>query len=614
MPNADLTGKSNRLLVIALAINLGLAILFQLPMLRDSQVIDEDLRFYYWVHRISDQNLFENDPVYGRQMATYEIGDTTLSVNKVSFLYSLLFVISPSWLDPILASKLLVFPLIIASTWLLFQLSRQIVSPFKATVICLLFALLVLPPHSEMSLTSGLQRSFNLVAVLALLYALERQKLRFHILPLFLGLVYPPMFILAMTVFGLGVILPAVKQRHFALTRRSLLFVFIAGLIGLIVLLPGARTGQAIVPESSGQFPTTTVFNSPMFRENGRYPILSPFPLSALGGIVDNSILGFYTLFLVGASLACWLILRGEALKLPQSFWAVFWASVICFILAWLPILFTSSPLLHFPSRYPRGILFLMGLVFVVANGPQALQRTSMALARSGGLTVWLVPLAGFVATFVIYMQFSLSRVTIVAAGLTILLVILALIRSWRRVETTIEERPARPQLLAITVSLILLPQLFILPVLQARLYKPSPTNDAVLQYLQKLPQDSLIAGDPCSLNDVPLYAKRAILFSCEVENPSLDLMLDFYDAYYATEMESVAEFCVKQGIDYLVVNEKTFTSAYLQNGRFWFEPIDSEVTKLVASRGEFALAQVPNSDKLFQAEHLFVMACPDSG
>ncbi len=89
--------------------------------------------------------------------------------------------------------------------------------------------------------------------------------------------------------------------------------------------------------------------------------------------------------------------------------------------------------------------------------------------------------------------------------------------------------------------------------------------------------------------------------------------MLDFFDAYYATEMGSVVGFCQQHEIDYLVVNEKTFTDEYIQAGRFWFEPIDSEVAKLVANREEFALSNVADTDKLFQAEHLFVLACPAS-
>jgi hypothetical protein len=84
VPTPENAVKTNRFLILALAINFTLAILFQLPMLRDPQVIDEDFRSNFWLHRISDPQLFEEDPVYGRQMADIAVGGIDFVVNKVS--------------------------------------------------------------------------------------------------------------------------------------------------------------------------------------------------------------------------------------------------------------------------------------------------------------------------------------------------------------------------------------------------------------------------------------------------------------------------------------------------------------------------------------------------
>lgn len=614
--------NSKHFLWLALLIGFVLSLLFQLPVLRDPTLVDEDLRFLYWIHRYADPELLQNDPVFGYQMAELDLGFTNLVINKVNLAYGLIFAVLGAFIEPILLSKLLVFPLTLVSIWLLFRIGEQIMPPLSVFIMCILFTVLAVPPHSELSLSSGLQRSFTLPLLLALFYVLTVKGIRAQALVLFLTILYPPIFLLAAVAMALTLVVPLIRQRHLTVARNDLLLLTAAGLAGALLLLPAATTGQNNLPVSSGRFPSTTVFESPLYGEDGRYPLLSPRAISANGGIIDSGVLGLFTLLLLVASFLSWLVLRSRAIRLPAAFWTVFWASLICYILSWLPILFTTSAFLHMPSRYPRGVLFLMGLVYVMANGPAALQHAAGALVRPGGLAIWLLPGLGVLLTAVTFSLYGLGFATLASIGLTLILVLLTLIKGRQAgrgdprpaaspsKDESIDQEFVRPSLVVLTAVLVALPMLFIIPVLDARLHRPSTAVRPMLAYLETLPKDGLIAGYPCSLNDVPLYAKRAVLFSCETENRDMDLMVDLFEAYYAEDEQQVHDFCRHSGVDYLVVNEQTFSLDFVQSGKFMYEPIRSTVPPLLEGHSNFVLATTPEDERLFQDGSLFVISC----
>ncbi len=157
-----------------------------------------------------------------------------------------------------------------------------------------------------------------------------------------------------------------------------------------------------------------------------------------------------------------------------------------------------------------------MALVFVIANGPKALQVLATRLTRASGRVIWLLPAVGLLATLFLLSNYQFSAVTLVSSALTLVITLLAIVRQRRYRPKPIVDRPVPHSLVVMTMLLILLPQIFIIPVLQARLHKPTATINSAINYLETLPKDTLIAGDPCSISDVPLYASRAVLFSCE--------------------------------------------------------------------------------------------------
>jgi hypothetical protein len=116
-----------------------------------------------------------------------------------------------------------------------------------------------------------------------------------------------------------------------------------------------------------------------------------------------------------------------------------------------------------------------------------------------------------------------------------------------------------------------------------------------------------LIAGSPCALNSIQLFARRQVLFSCEAPSQGTRQALE---AYYADDRQVVVDFCQAHDVDYLVVDLETYSKGYLTRGWIFFEPYNQQLLPYIASRDAFVLTQVPNGSKVFQSENYFVIAC----
>jgi len=104
------------------------------------------------------------------------------------------------------------------------------------------------------------------------------------------------------------------------------------------------------------------------------------------------------------------------------------------------------------------------------------------------------------------------------------------------------------------------------------------PLCEAVAQ----TPKDSLLAGHPNLMDAVPTFARRRAFATYKLAHvwakgywqwlkPRLG---EFFVAYYATDPEVVKAFCRRHRIDFLVVDERHFTPAFLVGGWFYF-PLD---------------------------------------
>jgi hypothetical protein len=153
---------------------------------------------------------------------------------------------------------------------------------------------------------------------------------------------------------------------------------------------------------------------------------------------------------------------------------------------------------------------------------------------------------------------------------------------------------------------------LFLAQGLNNSFYVPTETELALYDYVETLPKDSLIGGEPCALDSVPFYAKRDILFSCErfkyLKNPTtIEAMLT---AYYAEERTAVHQFCQEYKIDYLIVDESKFSPEFVAKELFFYQPYNEQIVRQISEQSSFALAHIPDDKKMFQADSIFVIPC----
>jgi len=153
---------------------------------------------------------------------------------------------------------------------------------------------------------------------------------------------------------------------------------------------------------------------------------------------------------------------------------------------------------------------------------------------------------------------------------------------------------------------------------------------------LASTPKDALIAGHPNLMDTVPTFARRRAFATYELAQPwsrgywakLKPRLTDLFKAYYAADPRVVVAFCRKYGIDFLIVDDRHFTPAFLQGGWFlfpydrpqlpgmkrglaereycpFFAPFDAQIRKLTAGRRQFALLSDPDFHAVAVDRHI---------
>lgn len=601
-----------------------IVLIVQIPLLLEPEYVDEDLRFFYWLFRLANPSLFEVDPLLGYQFAEVNLGFTTILFNKVSLLYGTLYTLLSPFFSPFIFSKILIFPLALIGTYYLFQITSRLTAPFIAFLISGIFTLIVAVPFSEMALSSGLPRSFTLPLLLAMLHYMNIDNHVGMVVVLILGLFYPPLFLTILLTYGVKYLLESWQHRQLALTSKQFIMFFAALLISVFLLLPAIRTGLNTVPVVSDEAQATTVFSSPLFGDNGRYPLLKPHPLTGNGGILDNGLIGFCSLVFIAALIPITLILRRQFTNLPLSFWYLALASLIGFVISWLAILFTSSATFHMPSRYMRGTIFLMGLILFIINGPLAIQVGSKSLANNRGKLDIVLLLTGAGGFVIVYLA-DVSRTLAAVVGLLVITIAVLLFVNRKRfppmsrqnnTSTIPENLKATDEGTSSQILSILFTSVLVIPLLIYHTHRPNtfirpqPDTAELINFIKTLPQDALISGYPCLLDDIPLYSQHSILFSCETESRDMNMMMTALDTYFAETEAEVLAFCREYNVDYMIASQKTFTEAFRSQEHIIFEPLNSFLKQQLEGRSSFVLEHIPDNRKSFQNSTFFAFPC----
>jgi hypothetical protein len=136
-------------------------------------------------------------------------------------------------------------------------------------------------------------------------------------------------------------------------------------------------------------------------------------------------------------------------------------------------------------------------------------------------------------------------------------------------------------------------------------------------EYLAGLPADVVIATPPELGDFIPTFSRRTVFLNSELSMPFFttywttitDRTKALFDAYYAESRRDVHAFCMRNGIDYLVVRLRDFDPGYLATHRIHFQPFDEYVRSRLATPRPRALARIENHEMLFRYGDTFVIS-----
>ncbi|MCI0395884.1 MAG: hypothetical protein L0332_01045 [Chloroflexi bacterium] len=619
---------SQKWLWLALLVAFAFAVWVQWPRLSDPYAVEEDFRNAFWMHRFQDPELFQdaNLAALRPRLLEFDVGSVHLSLDSASLGYSLLFHFASYFGPIILFSKLLLFPLLLISVYIIYRIGEKVRGSGTALVLSLAFVILNFASPTSISMIGGLQRSFIFPLLLALAYTLMVERYRMTTTVIIVGgLIYPVVFVLGAITYGLVLLkpapgrrLPKVQQRHWLNLAALLLF---APMLLLPMLGDDSTTNGRTISQQTSEA-EGGLLSDPRYREGGRQTLFYVFPAIGRGGLTESATNFFHIVALSLATLIIWRVRPAVLVETPDTLKMLVLASVVCFVLAWLVALLTSSFLLYFPDRYTQATLPLFLLIFAILHLDETLRLSVAWLIKQRFKFAWLTLLVTLAVSGLILLlpaknfKFLLGEgqnrwILLLPVLLLLALNILALYRHQCR-EQSADPEPAvalsNRSLAVLGVICLGLSVLYVQAV-QPRFFVASPEERALYRFLETLPKDAMVAGNPCDLDGVPLLAKRMILFSCERLHPDDEVVYDGWEAYYAADGQTILSFCQEYEIDYLVVNRLAFEKEVVIEERLIVEPYMSKLVPLL-EQNEFALRSIPGDYYLFEVGNIFIVPC----
>jgi len=390
--------------IILVIVSLLAVAWLQIPRLADAFVVDEDFRSFYWMNKFLDPELFPNR-FYGYMMINLFGKD--LIIMPKSLGYGFLFYLVSLFVTPMIFSKILPFFLMPITILYLFEFGKLARDRRTGVALALGFLFINLASSSAISIANGLQRSFALTFIIALIYYLHRRKYRAAAVVIVISaLVYPPAMVLAVATWGLFALKlnwPLQGKRSWSTGGIGSLLV--VSFLSIVILMPvlaprfseilappetAAITSQEQVLDAPHESPKH-LWDDPRYQEGGGKPLFILFPLVGRGGLVDlgEDLINLLILSLVGALI--YLVLGRRTFDLPIEIWALFWATWLTFGLSWAALLLTNSFLLYMPSRYTRVGLFLFLFMLVFLNIVSFIKEAPSVLQRNPQKLIWAI-------------------------------------------------------------------------------------------------------------------------------------------------------------------------------------------------------------------------------
>jgi hypothetical protein len=621
---------AQRWLFLALLLATALALWSTWPDLSDPYSVQDDFRKFHWMNRYQDPGLYPDDPTISGSVKQIQLGPIQLDVDGNRPAYSLLFYLAAPVVSPIQLNKLLLFPLLWIAVYYLFRIGEKVKGSGTGLLLALAFVVLNLASPSSIDAASGLPRSFVLPVLITLIYYLMRRRYMVAAAVIAAGgLVYVPLLVLggltlALSLVGKDEDRPRIKFSWLRLALLTLLVLLAAWLLRSLINGYVTRIARVLSGEGPG---LGALLQDPYYATAGRLPLFNIFPFIGHGGLFNKALNFWQTTSLAVLSLALWLLVPGSLARFPRPMKNLFLAGIIAFGLAWAHILVTASFALYFPSRYLRASLFLVFFFFTFLNLEdgirQALSRVARMRTWQRGLLLVALLLYAAVAVYMLNDQSGLifgsiealhyePLVFIAFGGLLMALLIRLMTRSDPSAPATdLRWKPGRKHWLALG-GLLLIVALLWLPRQRSDFVSASPADRELLSFIETLPEDVVISGEPCWLSSVPILTGRKTLWNCEHMGKEATIG-DTLEAYYAETLTGVADFCLAYEVDYLLVDLRLFEEESIRSGRYFFEPYSSEVRSWIGSRTSFALQQVADLSGAVGSENTFIIPCPSA-
>lgn len=615
----------------------------QWPRLGDPYRVDEDFRSFYWFAKFQTPQLFPNDADVGaRYVEIWMPWGQPFQTSIYSSGYDFLFYIASFVMEPVLFSKLLPFIVMPITIIYLFEFGRLARNQNTGLVLSIGFLLFNLAASSAVSVVNGLQRSFALTFVIALIYYLQAQKYKSAIIAtLIAALFYPPACVLMLATWGvtslpllrvpkIGGWLQSRVTAHLLLTVILTSIALSPSVLHRLGLLNDLLTSPAQAdPEVAVETPDVEVelphslFANPAYGPGGSAELFYSFPLVGRGGIVDlgEDLINLFILLALSGLIV--LVRGGEAFNMPRTVWAMSAATLIMFVAAWLMAFLINNFLLYLPSRYTRVGLFLFLFLFFSLNLLDFVKEGPVLLRRNPRRLVWLVVsielgIAGLIF-FYPSEQATISGLNMKwllgLTGLVFGVLGVALLQkpsgSSQQMIRPVKLSPVIKAGIGLVAIVCVVGWLTYASILTEVSYlNPSAEERELFEFLATLPVDAVIAGTPCTLDSVELFAERSVLFSCERSRADERTIQEGLMAYYASDNQVINEFCKNHRVDYLVIDLGVYSEEFLTAGQIYFEPYNQILLAQLQNQKEFALTQVPPEVKLFQRDAIFVMRC----
>lgn len=613
------------LLVLVLALSLFLTFRVQQEALSDRYRQDDDYRQYFWLERVRDPELFPKDAqIEARGAGLFEVDlfGVRLLVQPISWLFSLIYGVGSQFMQLNTFNNLLPFGLMLIAVYYLFRIGQFYVDATSGFFLALLFAVVSLSATPNISLTPGLQRSFSFVLLIVFLYYLIIESRLGLIISLAAqSVIYFPMFVVSSATGMLSFIKLDLGNRVFHLELKKLWPIALGIGLGALFILPAFL----ITTSANSPYPTDLpVWQNPYFSAGGRIPIFwndpSGFPLFILqgyGGLVTpDAVNDLIPLFLILGTMTATLSLR--KLLIPRKVALLLIASLLAWLLVWLVALFTNDFLLRYPFKYTSAAIPLVLIIIIALNMAPFANSLYHALQSGNGRLALILVVTG---TFIIVLPLAnvaYAKAQSVLWAIGGVLYFFGLHRQVLHRVTGGEAgkvdpaNPLRLQLITM-VGLLTIILVGLLPNMSMKPLLVETEAAEVIDMVSELPKDTLLAGDPILMSNIPPFAKRSVLFSSEIIEVGDEKIRNFYDAYYAEDLRKVMQFCGKYGVNYLIVNKDQYTPDFLDDGIFFYAPYNDYIKDIVAERSQFVLPSIDSNYRLFENDTWFLMPCDSS-